>query len=1127
MTAPTCPNCGAPASPDHTFCPDCGTRLKPAPSVAPAPPDADETAAISSEEIRTGLRPALAPGAVWPEPRGTVVVKPAADATVLRTPDGNQTIVPAPDEGATVLQAPDEAATLMPGRRGSTPDADATIMQPLPDAATMARPLAAVPPRPSTSRPASGRPSTGRPKTSHPATSGGAGTPTQHMSPGDAFGPRYSITKMLGVGGMGAVYQAWDAELGVTVAIKTIRPGVGTDAHTALDAERRFKRELLLARQVTHPNVVRIYDLGEIERTKYITMSFVDGEDLASILAREGKLPVPRALPIMRQVMAGMGAAHLAGIVHRDLKPANIMVDQSGQALVMDFGIARSVNGPATEPTPAAGTPALPEAPEGATFTSTSMATHALTVAGSVMGTLDYMAPEQARGQQVDQRADVYALGLILRDVLLGRAARPKSGNAFEDLKQRIAEPLPSPRTVDPELPEALDPIITRALELDPDLRYQTSQELADALEALDDDGKPKPIPKLRSNWVLAAAGVAIIVAALGSWFAGRWFVTPVEAHEPVAVLIADFQNQTGDPTFDQTLEPVMRLALEGTGFVSAYDRSGIPRALGVPAPEVLDENATRELAVKQGVGVVVSGALTKNGNRFAVSVKATEAVTGNVIASVSDTASGKEGVLGVVTGLADEVREALGDNESDTAQRFAMETLSATSLEAVRSYARGMEALSRGRFNEALQAFSETVNQDAKFGLAYAGMAIASSNMGRQQDAEKYVKEAIALQDGMTERERYRTRGMFYFLTNDYQPCVKEYGDLIAKYSADAAARNNRALCLSKLRDLSTAVEEMRQVVKILPNRALYRVNLATYAAFSGDAATAEQESRSVLEQSPWALKSLALAQTLQGQMAQAAQTYRDLGNSEQLGPSYTASGLGDLALYEGRFAEAARLFTEGAAADLAANEPERAAGKLAALAHTELLRNRKPAAIAAAEKALATSEIRSVRFLAARVLVDAGAAAKAKPVAIALGKDLQPESQALASIIDGMVARADGDNRNAVRFLTEANTLLDTWIGHFELGRAYLAANAFLQADSEFDRCVARRGEALELFLDDEPTFGYFPAVHYYQGQVRDGLKSTRAAESYKAYLDIRGRSTDDPLLPEIRKLAGVAAQ
>jgi tetratricopeptide (TPR) repeat protein len=617
----------------------------------------------------------------------------------------------------------------------------------------------------------------------------------------------------------------------------------------------------------------------------------------------------------------------------------------------------------------------------------------------------------------------------------------------------------------------------------------------------------------------MAALAASVLLLVGGTYYLARGPVIPVQ-HEPVAVVIADFENQTGDPAFDRTLEPMVKLALEGAGFITALDRSAIRRSLGVAPPDVLDENAAIELAVKHGLGVALSGAVTKNGNRFRVSVKAAETVSGAVITANQGTAESKDAVLGAITNLADDVREALGDDTSDSAKRFARETLSATSLDVVRAYAKGMEALSRSQFSEALAGFKEAATLDNNFGTAYAAMAITSSNMGRQQDAERFIKEAVARIDGMTERERYRTRGLFYFITNDYQPCVKEYGDLIAKFSADASSRNNRALCLSKLRDLSTAVAEMREVVKILPNRALYRVNLATYAAFNGDAAMAEQEAQKAMAQSPWALQSLALAQKLQGQVAQATQTYREVGKSEQLGPSYTASGLGDLAVYEGRFTDAVRIFSEGAAADLAAKEPDRAGSKLAAVAYTELLRDRKAAAAAAAEKALATTQARTVRFLAARVLVEAGESAEAKRVAVALGSDHQPEAQAYASIIEGMIASAGGDNRNAVRFLTDANTLLDTWIGHFELGRAYLTAHAFLQADSEFDRCIARRGEALELFLDDEPTFGFFPSVYYYQGRVREGLKSTRVTESYSAYLAIRGQSKDDPLAAELRK-------
>ena len=212
------------------------------------------------------------------------------------------------------------------------------------------------------------------------------------------------------------------------------------------------------------------------------------------------------------------------------------------------------------------------------------------------------------------------------------------------------------------------------------------------------------------------------------------------------------------------------------------------------------------------------------------------------------------------------------------------------------------MDALSRSKFDEARQGFSKAVERDPKFGLAYAGMAIASRNLDNQQDAEKYVKEAVRHLDGMTERERYRTRGLFYYLTSDYQAVREGYGDLIARFSADAAARNNLALCLTYLRDMPRAVEEMRQVVKILPNRALYRENLALYAAYSGDFQAAEQEVKGMQEPGLFGRLALAFAQLGQGQLPQATETYRAIGKIDALGASYAASGLGDLAMYEGR---------------------------------------------------------------------------------------------------------------------------------------------------------------------------------------------------------------------------------
>ena len=270
-----------------------------------------------------------------------------------------------------------------------------------------------------------------------------------------------------------------------------------------------------------------------------------------------------------------------------------------------------------------------------------------------------------------------------------------------------------------------------------------------------------------------------------------------------------------------------------------------------------------------------------------------------------------------------------------------------------------------------------------------------------------------------------------------------------------------------------------MRQVVKILPNRVLYHENLALYADYAGDFEAGEREARALKEPSMFGLLALVFAQLGQGQLPQATETYQQMGKIDAQGASYMASGLGDMAVYEGRFSDAVRILEPAAAADVTAKDPDRAATKFATLAYAHLSRQQKSAAIAAADKALANSTVAKIRFLAARIFVEADQSAKARTLAAGLASELQPEPQAYAKIIEGAAAVKSGHAREAIKPLTDANALLDTWIGRFELGRAYFEAGAFTQADSEFDRCIKRRGEALSLFLDEEPTYGYLPPV------------------------------------------------
>ena len=941
---------------------------------------------------------------------------------------------------------------------------------------------------------------------------------------GDRFG-RYTIVRLLGMGGMGAVYQAWDQELEVVVALKVIRPDALQDPAALQEIERRFKRELLLARQVTHKNVVRIHDLGEIDGIKYITMTYVDGRDLATIVAANGgKLEVARVLSIMNSVVSGLVAAHKAGVVHRDLKPANIMIDADGEALIMDFGIARSSGGPGGAPAPVG--PAGPVTIANLPTTGSSGGRIAdATVLGAIVGTLEYMSPEQARGEAVDHRSDIYTTGLILYDLLSGRKRAQHAGSAVEKLKARIEANLVPLKVIAPEIPEALSAVVARATELDPAKRYQTTEELLNALAALDERGVPRPV-KRTVGLKLAAAG---LVAALGISFGAWWLFfqpppPPVE-RDPVAVVIADFDNRTGDAAFDKTLEPMLRRALEGAGFITAFDRNGLLRIVGVDAkamPAKLDEAAARELAVKQGLGIVLSGSVDKQGRGFSVSMRAVRSVTGEVVSDVSARASTQDQVVGTATALVGEIREALGDTTTDTDPIFAQASLSAKSLDVVRYYAAAMEATANARYDDARAALTKAVEIDPKFGAGYLVLAGIERNTGRVQDAKQYIKQALTEIEGMTEREQMTTRGMYYRLEGDYKQCVSEHKRLIERFKADIVGGNQLALCASYLRDWDTAVNTMQGIVKILPNRTIFRNNLALYSNYSGDFAKGEEEAKAVIKAVPddfYAPHALGMSLTAQGRLAEAVDSYRKLASLPRLGPTFSASGLGDVAIYEGRFTEAVKILEDGAAADLAGKVPERAAGKLAAQAYAHLQRGNKAAAVASATKALSHSQSVKIRFLAARTFIEAGQPALARPHMTSLAAEVQPEPQAYARIIEGLFAINSTDARPAIKLITEANELFPTWIGHFELGRAYLATRQYPQADSAFSLCIKRRGEALSLFLDEEPSYGYFPAVQYYLGRTREGL-GTGGVESYKAYLAIREKAGEDPLLPEVRK-------
>ena len=920
------------------------------------------------------------------------------------------------------------------------------------------------------------------------------------------LGGRYEILETIGEGGMGAVYKAEDRELGRTVALKVIRPELASNP----DILQRFKQEILLASKVTDRNIIRVYDLGDAEGVKFITMEFVEGEDLRHLLQSQSKLPAAEAVDIMEQVVSGLRAAHRVGIIHRDLKPGNIMRATDGRVLVMDFGLARSMQG------------------------------DGMTQTGMMLGTMEYMSPEQAQAKDLDARSDIFTVGLILYE-LLTSIMPYQAESAIASLLKRTQQRAIPVSDIDKNVPGALSNIVSKCLERDPALRYPSADDLLNDLWAWQGkSGTTRVSASSTQLWMnrlrevpgLRIAPVALLLVgmvAATAWYFSKKQNATVVTHAPVSVLVADFQNNTSDTLFDDTLEPMFNVALEGASFINAFNRGNARQLAGkLPNPtSKLDEQAARLVAVSQGVSVIVTGSLSRRSDGYRLSVQAIDAVTGKTLATGNVDAANKDDVLLQVPKITAPIRKALGDTTPESVQLVAAQgSFAASNLEAVHQYGIAMEQQFAGKMEDALQSFSKAAELDPNFARAYAGMAAASGNMGRPADAEKYAKLAMQHVDRMTERERYRVRGLYYIRTENWQKCVEEYSELMKQYPADNIGQNNLATCYGRLLNMPKAMEEAQRAVQIAPKDVMTYMNFSLYACYATDFQSCERGARETLQLNPAyeeAFFALAYAQLGQNQLPQATETYRKLEKVSAWGASLAASGLANLALYQGMLPEGIQILEKGAAADLAAKNPDAAADKFVLLANAKLLRGEKQSGLAAAQSALANSQSAKIRFLVARNFNEAGETAEARKLADSLASGLQASPQAYAKLVLGEAALKEHNPKQAIQLFTEAKDLIDTWVGRFDLGRAYLEAGAFAEADSEFDRCVKRRGEALELFMDDMPTYSYLPIVYYYQGRAREGLNSPGFADSYRTYLSIRGKSTADPLLPDIRRRLG----
>ena len=952
-----------------------------------------------------------------------------------------------------------------------------------------------------------------------PPSQAGTGGP---LDVGHGFGGRYHIIRLLGMGGMGAVYQAWDAELEVALALKVIRPDATEDPALAAEIERRFKRELLLARQVTHPNVVRIHDLGEFEGIKYITMPYIQGTDLGDILAQKGTLPVPEALPVASQIAAGLLAAHDAGVVHRDLKPANIMIDAKGQALIADFGIARASGTDEPATAPGSGLPRR----------GRLLGSDQATRIGTVIGSIDYMAPEQARGEKVDHRADIYAFGLILYRMLVGRRLAAGASDTFADLKARMETEPTRLREVDPKIPEAVDALVSRCLQPDPAARFQTTKELVAALGRLDENGKPIPLPVqlLRSArfWIAAAAAAITIVA--GTWIIADRPAPPVP--DPIAVLIADFANSTGEPVFDGLLEQPLTVGIEEASFITALPRRDAARiARSINAGTALDESAARLVALREGIKVVLVGAIEKRGSGYRLSIRGVDASAGTTIFTRTADARNRDAVLQTGASLASQVRSSLGDTRAVDPK----ETFSTASLEAVNAYTRAQELSASGKDQDAIEFYRKAVTIDPKFGRAYGGLALSMTRLGRTEEAAPLWQQALEQTKVMSPREKYRLYGAYYSLvTRNFITARDTYKQLVKEYPADGAGQNNLAVMSFQTLQFKEALDAGRLVRQIYPNNPLYRSNYALYAMYAGDFPQASAEAAKLVKDGLASYDTylpLAISAIAEGKLDAARDAYAEMAKADETGRSLAAVGLADLALAQGRASEAVTLLQAGIKADRQNQNNAGVATKELVLADALGMQGDVKGAAAAALRALPVDPAKpkpteakptEAQILpAVHWLIAAGKVDEAAKLGQILDNNLEEPVRAYGRVVAAQVARARNRNIDAVDALREALKFADLWLVRFNLGQSYLDVGAAAEAFAEFDRCLTRRGEGYAIFLNDVPTARAVAPLQYWMARAHEGmLLAPQAANEYRAFVASYASDSPDPLLKDARK-------